>query len=569
MEHIESLPIRKKILGAFGVLTVIFLLGVVASLYSIRTISDNLANFHDEQFKVMKYSESFMTNLQGYGKSISRMTTASLYTGKDQNEMQDEYSEAQGFYVKMNNDLQSLGKCKSVNQNNLEETGKLLSKLNLVGQKIEKALNKGDNATAISIFDAEYLVLVTELRTEADRMISDAEEQANNTRSKSQELEHFLFIFCVVLAIILVVAIMILGSYLISAITKPLGEIEKAAEAMSVGDLEFKIDYHSNDEIGALAESFRQSRDRMQLYISEVEKSAAAIGCGNLVYKSEVEFTGSFLAIKEAMDEIRDSLTKTIKLINISADQVSNGAEQIAGNGQALSQATIEQASSITELAATINEVSDRIQVNVEIAMETSKKSDELGQEVFTSSQHIKQVSTAMEEMKAMSGEITGIIKDIEEIAFQTNILALNAAVEAARAGDAGRGFAVVANEIRRLSTKTTEANKSSNLLINKVIKMMVEGTALSQEANVKLEKVAEDAKNAALAVDKISQASNEQASSIVQIRQSIEMISEIVQENSATAEESAASSEELTGQMQMLRELVETFKYDVQEPMK
>ena len=66
--------------------------------------------------------------------------------------------------------------------------------------------------------------------------------------------------------------------------------------------------------------------------------------------------------------------------------------------------------------------------------------------------------------------------------------------------------------------------------------------------------------------IDDISRSLNEQATAVVQIRQSIDMISEAVQENSATAEESAASSEELTGQMQMLKKLVESFKYASKE---
>ena len=78
-------------------------------------------------------------------------------------------------------------------------------------------------------------------------------------------------------------------------------------------------------------------------------------------------------------------------------------------------------------------------------------------------------LATAVLSMRdiAAAGEKMGkIIRNIDEIAFQTNILALNAAVEAARAGEAGMGFAVVADEVRNLAQRCAAAAGETSALI-------------------------------------------------------------------------------------------------------
>lgn len=71
----------------------------------------------------------------------------------------------------------------------------------------------------------------------------------------------------------------------------------------------------------------------------------------------------------------------------------------------------------------------------------TSKKVDEVSGLVTRSSDEMKAMVHAILEIRENSSAIGSIVKEIEDIAFQTNILALNASVEAARAGEAGRDF--------------------------------------------------------------------------------------------------------------------------------
>lgn len=363
--------------------------------------------------------------------------------------------------------------------------------------------------------------------------------------------------------ILFVVAIIIY--FIASTIVKPILKITTAAQQIADGDFNVSVSVNSHDEVGKLAKSFNLTIERLvnyQGYIDEISDALLNVSQGNLNIDLQREYLGQFKKLKDNMQALIENLSSTLLQINRLADEVATGSDQVANGAQALSQGATEQASSIEELSASIMEISQHINQNADNAKSAHDRADLAGSELENSNKQMKNMVNAMEQITTKSSEISKIIKVIEDIAFQTNILALNAAVEAARAGSAGKGFAVVADEVRNLAGKSAEAAKSTTSLINETLEAVENGSEIANKTASSLDESAKVTTEAVSLIDKIAEASGEQATSIAQINLGVDQISTVVQTNAATAEESAAASEELSGQAQMLKDLIGNFKF-------
>ncbi len=399
----------------------------------------------------------------------------------------------------------------------------------------------------------------------AYRPISGTDGWSIGSAAKETEMMQDFYISVLItmmLVVFFIVISCVIAFRVASPIAKPIVSLVKRIEQLAEGDLQSEVPVvKSKDEIGVLAASFTSTVNTLKGYVGEISSVLGSLADGDCTVETHQEYKGDFVAIETALNTHISSLNEVFTNINQSADQVANGAGQVASSSQALSQGATEQASSIEELSASITEIASEVNQNASNAATANKLSLEASSEVARGNEHMRNMIDAMAEISSSSSQIGKIIKTIEDIAFQTNILALNAAVEAARAGAAGKGFAVVADEVRNLASKSAEAAKNTTVLIESSLKAVNNGTQIADKTAESLNIIIENAKKTTDLITEISTASNGQATSISQVTFGVDQISAVVQTNSATSEESAATSEELSAQAQALKDTLAFLK--------
>ena len=349
----------------------------------------------------------------------------------------------------------------------------------------------------------------------------------------------------------------------LDAVIEPFHEVSTVMKEVSAGNLHVKMNGDYQGEFDEIKNAVNDTVSSLLRYIKEISFVLSDLGNGNLAVTVSDDFQGDFAEIRNSLTEIIENLNQMIAEISTSADQISSGSAQLSDESRNLARSSTEQAGSIGELTESINDISEQMKQSAANAGEASQLSESARQCAQDGTGRMRHMVEAIDKMRESSEGISKIIKVIDDIAFQTNILALNAAVEAARAGQHGRGFAVVADEVRTLAARSAAEAQRTSDLVEDTIRRIKQSTDIAQETASVFNGIVNSVEKAAGLVSNIAVLSEKQTGGIMLIRKGIESVSQTVRNNTSSAEESAAASRQLSGQAELLTDLVGRFQLE------
>ena len=555
-EKLENMQLRERINYGYRKVIIMMLVSGLFSIIVIGVLFSNMFNYVENVSAADQAVKMCRVNVNAAARNIREMALnndTSSYSSYEQT--------VEKLLTDVDSQLQIIKKSGVVSEADYNEYASYLSQWGNIGYSIIENIKKGNKDKATE----EILNKCTPaLNKVVEKAISldDITDKASNKAA----ITTFIFAAAGIVCIIVCLSTAWIlakrtSKKVLATIIAPLKSVENTADELMQGNLHSTLNYKSDDELGRLAHSLRNSIAILGSYVDDIDRAMKLFAEGNFDVKPEVEWKGDFVGILNSFMLFEESMAETIKGIQRVSDEVSSAAEQVASSSNELADGATNQAAVVEELTATVAGVAEQVEKNSQSAKQISSRVGNLGEAISESNSKMQEMVASMNDINEASKEIDKIIATINEIASQTNLLALNASIEAARAGEAGKGFAVVANQVNLLADQSAKAAKESAVLIETSVRAVKKGMTIADETATQLEEVADSSKVITEEVTDIADTLGQQTVEIQQINEGIEQINDVVQTNSATSQECAAASEQMSSEAENLREMIRRFK--------
>jgi len=297
----------------------------------------------------------------------------------------------------------------------------LLAEVDKLGQKV-KGFYLSD---AADLLEHSVKPALAGMQQQVTHLIVEQSEATRNSAQQAGEnYQRAVWILAGAALAALLFSVLI-ATWVTRSITGPLGTAVTVANKVAAGELDLRVASHGHDETGQLLHALGAMVDNLAQAVRQVRQASSQVH-----HSSQV-----LVASSSELDDGARSQADAVGSAAVKMQQVSVSVSQFA------------------EVAGELRSASAQ---SLESAGHGNTRMEQLAQDMGVLEAVVREMAGSIHTFVERTRAITGMTREVREIAEQTNLLALNAAIEAARAGEQGRGFAVVADEVRKLAEKSS-----------------------------------------------------------------------------------------------------------------
>ena len=362
-------------------------------------------------------------------------------------------------------------------------------------------------------------------------------------QKRLQQVRTQMLLLVAALAVVFAAILYLYGGFYVST-RATLKDLGRMMERVAGGDMTVSFQARSRDELGELGQSFNESVAKIHDLIERVSQTVGEVERQTLRVESvSAESNQAVAGQRSQIEQVATAMNQ----MAATAQEVARSAAMAVSSANSVNQETLSGRSLVESQVGSIQRLAGEIDQSV----------------------------AAINRLASDSASISQVLDVIKGIAEQTNLLALNAAIEAARAGEQGRGFAVVADEVRNLAQKTQQATEEIQSMIQQLQQGTRDVVKVMQDSQERTDDSVRHARQAAEALESITQAvsvindmntqiasaAEEQSAVAEDINRNVINIGQVANEVAGGADESSAASAGLTKLAEQQRRLINQFK--------
>jgi methyl-accepting chemotaxis protein len=413
-------------------------------------------------------------------------------------------------------------------------------------ERIAQAYANDDRGTMKEILENEWPLTYKAVSKSLDELIPAYQARADRMQEQARASANQRVTWLAGIALAMVAIMLAVGIFMVRRLQSRVVMASAVVDAIAQLDFSKNVAVEGDDELAALVRDLLGMQEQIRAVVAQLKAHAASL-------------TGM-------------------------STKLSGVSDEAAQASQTQSDSVSSMAASMEELSVSIDQVEGYAQEAGKVVQSSGEQSEKSGQVIHEAATEMSRIAEAVmstagsiRELESYTGQVSGIVNIIKDIADQTNLLALNAAIEAARAGEQGRGFAVVADEVRKLAERTAQSTVEITGVILKIqqgakaaahememgVARVGEGVQLAHKAGDSVKDIRTNSERTLHSVNEIHSALKEQSLAAREVASAVERIAQGAETNSGAVKQVASSAGDLKDVATQIDRLAAKFRTD------